>query len=161
MRGQRTNTRKLVPPESAGGTNGGAVTAPPTLKRELGLGMATALVIGNMVGSGIFLLPSSLAATAGPASIFAWFLTGIGAMLLALVFARLGRAYPKTGGPWRTFAHAACGSDGDFVDLSQSPDPAWAETDELRVAERSNPQIHSYVRPEEAAEKGGQGRAQP
>ena len=35
-----------------------------------------------------------------------------------------------------------------------SPDAAWAETDELRVAERSNPQIKSYVRPEEAAEKG-------
>ena len=35
-----------------------------------------------------------------------------------------------------------------------SPGAAWAETDELRVAERSNPQIKSYVRPEEAAEKG-------
>jgi glyoxylase-like metal-dependent hydrolase (beta-lactamase superfamily II) len=35
-----------------------------------------------------------------------------------------------------------------------SPDSASAETDELRVAERSNPQIKSYVRPEEAAEKG-------
>jgi hypothetical protein len=33
------------------------------------------------------------------------------------------------------------------------PDAAWAETDELRVAERSNPQIKNYVRPEEAAEK--------
>jgi hypothetical protein len=32
-----------------------------------------------------------------------------------------------------------------------SPDAAWAETDELRVAERSNPQIKSYVRPEKAA----------
>ena len=36
----------------------------------------------------------------------------------------------------------------------KSPDAAWAETDELRVAERSNPQIKSYVRPEQAAEKG-------
>jgi hypothetical protein len=53
----------------------------------------------------------------------------------------------------RTFARAACGSDGDLVDLSQSPDAAWAETDELRVAERSNPQLMSYVRPEEAAER--------
>ena len=35
-----------------------------------------------------------------------------------------------------------------------SPDPAWAEADELRVAERSNPQIKRYVRPEEAAEEG-------
>jgi hypothetical protein len=34
-----------------------------------------------------------------------------------------------------------------------SPDAAWAETDELRVAERSNSQIKSYVRPKEAAER--------
>jgi len=89
----------------------GAVAGPPRLKRELGLWMATALVIGNMVGSGIFLLPSSLAATAGPVSILAWVFTGIGAMLLALVFARLGRAYPKTGGPYVYVRRAF----GDFM----------------------------------------------
>ncbi|HEX2496711.1 MAG TPA: amino acid permease [Gaiellaceae bacterium] len=86
--------------------DGGAATSTldaasaPTLKRELGLAMATALVIGNMIGSGIFLLPSSLAAEAGPASLVAWVFTGAGAMFLALVFATLGRAYPKTGGPY-------------------------------------------------------------
>ena len=85
--------------------------APPTLKRGLGVWMATALVVGNMVGSGIFLLPSSLAATAGPASLLAWVVTGIGAMLLALVFARLGRAYPKTGGPYVYVRRAF----GDFM----------------------------------------------
>src|SRR5207244_4097267 len=37
---------------------------------------------------------------------------------------------------------------------NDAPDAAWAETDELRVAERSNSQIKSYVRPEEVAEKG-------
>ena len=42
-----------------------------------------------------------------------------------------------------------------------SPDAPWAETDEVRVAERSNPQITNYVRPEEAAEKGVKSRAQP
>jgi hypothetical protein len=40
------------------------------------------------------------------------------------------------------------------------PDATWAETDELRVAERSNPQIKSYV-PREAVEKGVKARAQP
>jgi len=35
-----------------------------------------------------------------------------------------------------------------------SPDAAWAETDELRVAERSKPQIKGYVRLKEATEKG-------
>lgn len=83
----------------------------PGLKRSLGLWMATALVIGNMIGSGIFLLPASLAGAAGPISIVAWLLTGVGAVLLALVFARLGRAFPRTGGPY-TYAREAF---GDFV----------------------------------------------
>jgi len=89
----------------------GASAARPTLKRGLGIWMATALVIGNMIGSGVFLLPASLAATAGPVSIIAWVFTGIGAMLLALVFARLGRTYPKTGGPY-VYARKAF---GDFI----------------------------------------------
>jgi APA family basic amino acid/polyamine antiporter len=73
------------------------------LKRTMGMWMATALVIGNMVGSGIFLLPASLSSAAGPVSIIGWVFTGIGAMLLALVFARLGAKFPRTGGPygWR------------------------------------------------------------
>jgi APA family basic amino acid/polyamine antiporter len=85
--------------------------ARPHLKRSLGLWMATALVIGNMVGSGVFLLPASLAGEAGPVSIVALALTGVGAMLLALVFARLGSAYPRTGGPY-AYARRAF---GDFI----------------------------------------------
>jgi APA family basic amino acid/polyamine antiporter len=61
--------------------------------------MATALVIGNMIGSGVFLLPSSLASY-GPISLIAFAFTAVGAILLAFVFARLGRAYPQTGGPY-------------------------------------------------------------
>ena len=95
---------------SAQGTANGEVER-PGLKRSMGLWMATALVIGNMVGSGIFLLPAAMAGTAGPVSILAWVFTGIGAMLLALVFATLGRAYPKTGGPY-VYARKAF---GDFI----------------------------------------------
>jgi APA family basic amino acid/polyamine antiporter len=80
--------------------------------------MATALVIGNMVGSGIFTLPAALSGEAGPASIVALVFTGIGALLLALVFANLGRAYPKTGGPY----HYARRAFGDFVGFQT----AWA-----------------------------------
>jgi APA family basic amino acid/polyamine antiporter len=67
---------------------------PPELKRDLGTWMSTALVTGNMIGSGVFLLPASLAAVvlvSGSSSLLAWAFTGIGAMLLALVFATLGR----------------------------------------------------------------------
>jgi APA family basic amino acid/polyamine antiporter len=90
----------------------------PSLKRSMGLWMATALVVGNMVGSGIFTLPAVMAGEAGPASIIALAFTGLGAMLLALVFANLGRAHPRTGGPYY-FARRAF---GDFVGFQT----AWA-----------------------------------
>ena len=86
--------------------------ARPKLKRSLGLWMATALVIGNMVGSGVFGLPASLAST-GPISLLAWGFTGVGAVLLALVFANLGRAYPQTGGPY-AYARRAFGDFAGF-----------------------------------------------
>src|ERR687897_3918568 len=83
--------------------------APP--RRTIGLWTATALVVGNMIGSGVFLLPSSLAAAAGPVSLVGWVFTGAGAVLLALVFANLGRAFPAAGGPY-AYAHRAF---GDFI----------------------------------------------
>ena len=76
--------------------------------------MTTALVIGNMIGSGVFLLPASLAGVAlvyGSSAMLAWAITGAGAMLLAGVFATLGRAYPQTGGPY-VYARRAF---GEFV----------------------------------------------
>ncbi|ASJ23230.1 amino acid permease [Laribacter hongkongensis] len=68
-------------------------------KQGLGLWMCIALVCGNMIGSGVFLLPSSLAPYGGLA-IIGWVLTAIGAVLLALVFAGLTRSMPREGGPY-------------------------------------------------------------
>jgi basic amino acid/polyamine antiporter, APA family len=79
-------------------------------KRPLGLWSATALVVGNMIGSGVFLLPAALAPY-GSASALGWLLSTVGALLLAVVFARLGQRYPVSGGPY-AFAHIAF---GDFV----------------------------------------------
>ena len=110
-----------------------AEARPRELKRTMGLWMATALVVGNMIGSGVFLLPASLAATAGPVSIFAWIFTGVGAMLLALVFANLGRAYPTTGGPY-TYARRAF---GDFIGFQTAWGywiAAWAGNAAIAVA---------------------------
>ncbi|MBU5592866.1 amino acid permease [Clostridium sp. MSJ-4] len=82
------------------------------LKKELGLFMATALVVGNMMGSGIFMLPATLAQKSGPgATMMAWGITGIGSIFLALSFANLGSIIPKTGGPYE-FSKVAF---GDFV----------------------------------------------
>jgi basic amino acid/polyamine antiporter, APA family len=86
---------------------GTEVTDTATRARSLGLAMTTALVVGNMVGSGDYLLPSSLAKYGG-LSILGWVVTALGAVLLALVFARLGRVYPQTGGPY-TFTRRAFG----------------------------------------------------
>jgi APA family basic amino acid/polyamine antiporter len=61
--------------------------------------MATSLVIGNMIGSGVFLLPASLAAYGG-ISVVGWLVTSAGALLLALVFARLSSLVPAAGGPY-------------------------------------------------------------
>ena len=68
-----------------------------TAHRKLTPRMATALVIGNMIGSGVFLLPAALAPF-GAASLLGWALSTVGALLLALAFADLGRRYPVCGG---------------------------------------------------------------
>ena len=60
--------------------------------------MCVALVIGNTIGSGIFLLPASLAQY-GNNSLIGWVFSASGAVLLAVVFARLSRAFPYAGGP--------------------------------------------------------------
>jgi APA family basic amino acid/polyamine antiporter len=71
----------------------------PSSSRELGFWMAVALVMGNMIGSGVFLLPASLASFGG-ASLVGWLMSAVGSVLLALVFARLSRADPAAGGPY-------------------------------------------------------------
>ena len=81
-----------------------------TTSRKLGLWMATALVVGNMIGSGVFLLPASLGPYGG-ISLVGWLFTSTGAALLALAFARLARMIPKAGGP---YAYTRAGF-GDFA----------------------------------------------
>ena len=82
------------------------------LKKEISLFMATMLVCGNMIGSGVFMLPSTLAQVSGSgATILAWIATTIGSILIALSFANLGSKYPKDGGAYYYTKEAF----GDFV----------------------------------------------
>ncbi|HTL14156.1 MAG TPA: amino acid permease [Thermomonas sp.] len=82
----------------------------PAAKPPLGLWMATALVVGSMIGSGVFLLPAALAPF-GAASLLGWGIALAGALLLAATFARLAVHWPCTGGPYayarRGFGDAA------------------------------------------------------
>lgn len=78
------------------------MTAPSPAKpsipgRQLGLVAAIALVMGNMIGSGVFLLPASLAPY-GWNAVGGWIITISGALVLAWVLARLTRAYPEAQG---------------------------------------------------------------
>jgi len=68
---------------------------------KLGLWILTALVVGNMVGSGIFMLPRTLSEAASPAGVLAaWSLTGFGVLMTALVFGNLAIRKPNlNGGP--------------------------------------------------------------
>ncbi|MFT3790908.1 MAG: amino acid permease [Rudaea sp.] len=84
-----------------------------TGRRALGLWSATALVVGNMIGSGVFLLPASLAPY-GQASLYGWILSATGALLLAGVFASLARRHPVAGGPY-AYARIAFGDFTGFV----------------------------------------------
>lgn len=64
---------------------------------KLGFWMCLALVMGNMIGSGVFLLPASLAPY-GWNAVAAWGVTIAGAVALGLVIARLTRALPEANG---------------------------------------------------------------
>jgi len=57
--------------------------------KQIGPGLAMAIVAGNMIGSGVFLLPAVLASV-GSASLIAWGVAAVIAIVLALVFAFLG-----------------------------------------------------------------------
>lgn len=67
--------------------------------RKLGFWMSTALVVGNTIGIGIFVLPASLAPF-GLNALLGWGVTVLGCLVLARVFARLARDLPGAGGPY-------------------------------------------------------------
>ena len=69
------------------------------LVRGLGLWSATAIVIGDTIGTGIFLVASDMARVVGSATLvlFAWIFGGLIVFLGALCYAELGAAFPKAG----------------------------------------------------------------
>lgn len=66
--------------------------------KKIGLVACTGIVAGNMMGSGIALLPANLAGL-GSIAIFGWIIALIGALSLAYVYARLATVNPQQGGP--------------------------------------------------------------
>src|SRR5215469_8575841 len=84
------------------------------LPRRLGLVDSVAIVVGTMIGSGIFLVPNLVARElASPATILAvWVITGLLSFFGALAYAELGAMIPATG--------------GQYVYLRESYAPLWA-----------------------------------
>ena len=76
------------------------MSSQPTLKRDLGLTIAIAVVVGNVIGSGIFLKPGTIAADGGRFGLIisVWVLGGILCFLGALCFAELATLLPRAGG---------------------------------------------------------------
>ncbi len=81
--------------------------------QKIGFWPLASLVTGNLVGSGVLLLPSTLAKF-GSISIFAWCITAFGAIVLALIFAELSHKIPKNGGPY-AFVSTAFGKNYGYV----------------------------------------------
>jgi APA family basic amino acid/polyamine antiporter len=88
--------------------------AEPSSKNKLGLWTTTSLVVGNMIGAGIFLMPSALAAYGG-ISLLGWLFSAAGAFLLATVFSRLCKLLPGiNGGPY-AYTYAGFGNFMGFL----------------------------------------------
>jgi APA family basic amino acid/polyamine antiporter len=91
----------------------GIETQPEPASRMLGKWMSVAMVVGSMVGSGIYLLPTTLAPF-GINLVVAFVLTGLGTMCLAFALARLAARIP--GGPF-AYVDRAFGEKAAFVTL--------------------------------------------
>jgi len=101
-----------------------ASASPSSSAPRLGLSVAIALIMGSIIGVGIFNLPTSLASY-GPISLISMGLTTVGAIALALLFAALSRRLPADGGPY-AYSRVAFGNRLGFANAWSYWITAWA-----------------------------------
>ena len=94
--------------------------------------MALALVVGNMIGSGIFLLPANLAPY-GTNAIIGWVVTIAGSLCLATVFAALARAFPDASGPY-DYVRPAFGKPSAFFVMWSYWISTWVTNAAISIA---------------------------
>ncbi|MFJ8079681.1 amino acid permease [Streptomyces sp. NPDC096205] len=109
-----------------------ATPTPSRHARRFGLPVATALVTGNIIGGGIFLLPASVAPF-GTISLVSFGVLTVGAIALALVFGRLAERDPRTGGPY-VYAREAFGDFAGFLAAWSYWITTWVSNAALAVA---------------------------
>ncbi|MGW0663458.1 amino acid permease [Streptodolium elevatio] len=119
-------------PSSAPNTATAPEGAGPDATGTLGLAQATALVIGGVIGTGIFLLPATLAQY-GTVSILAFGLVSVGAILIAMIFGKLGARIPASGGPY-AYARDAFGEFAGFLTAWSFWLTAWIGNAGIAVA---------------------------
>jgi APA family basic amino acid/polyamine antiporter len=85
----------------------------PTLERALGVWGATSIVIGTVIGSGVFLVPSSMIRAVGSVKMLfvVWIVSALLSLFGALTYAELAAAMPEAG--------------GEYVFLSEAYSPFW------------------------------------
>src|SRR5215475_3206814 len=112
--------------DTSGGAPGTAAEPPVAGEGppQFGLAAAMALIMGSIIGVGIFNLPTSLAVY-GPITLLSLALTTVGALALALLFAALSRRLPADGGPY-AYARAAFGNRLGFANAWSYWITAWA-----------------------------------
>lgn len=82
--------------------------------KKIGVWTSTSLVVGNMIGAGVFLMPSALASF-GSISLIGWIFSAIGAIVIAKIFANLSQLIPSAdGGPY-AFSKAGLGDFAGFL----------------------------------------------
>ena len=79
-----------------------------------GLTSATGLVIGSIIGTGVFTMPAVLAG-AGTSSLLVLAVVGVGAMLLAVMFGQLTRRVPKADGGLYAYARHEFGDFAGYI----------------------------------------------
>ena len=84
-----------------------------SLQKKIGFWSAAAVIIGSMIGSGVFMKPASMAGQLGsPVWLtLVWVIAGIFSLFGALIFAELGAMMPETGGIYVYFRRMF----GDFI----------------------------------------------
>jgi APA family basic amino acid/polyamine antiporter len=108
-----TATTRPQPP----GPGGPAQPGPPAGQEKagsLGLTSATALVIGSIIGTGVFTMPAVLAA-AGTSSLIVLAVVAVGAMLLAVLFGQLAKRVPKAAGGLYAYARHEFGDFAGYI----------------------------------------------
>jgi APA family basic amino acid/polyamine antiporter len=91
-------------------------TARPELARDLGVSHASAVVVGTIIGSGIFLVPAEMMQAVGSAKLvyLAWLVGGLLSFFGALTYAELGAMKPQAGGEY-VYVRDAYGPLGGFL----------------------------------------------